>query len=65
MTSAGEQQIDLGTFYHEFIRPGRGSASVTGEFDDAAGKARLIRVLEAIEKNRRNRSEPASAKLAG
>jgi len=50
-TSVAEQQIDLGTFYHQFIRPGRGTAIAVGEFDGAAAKLHLTRVLEAIEKN--------------
>ena len=50
--SAGEQQIDLGTFYKEFIRPGRGTATVTVEVADAASKARVSRLLDMIERNR-------------
>jgi hypothetical protein len=47
-----EQQIDLGTFYKQFIRPGRGNASVIAEVADAAAKARVTRLLGAIETNR-------------
>jgi len=47
-----EQQIDLGTFYKEFIRPGRGNATVTAEIADAAAKEHLGRVIQAIETNR-------------
>ena len=47
-----EQQIDLGTFYKEFIRPGRGNATVTAEVADPAAKEHLARVIEAIETNR-------------
>ena len=47
-----EQQIDLGTFYEEFIRPGRGNATVTAEIADPAAKEHLARVLQAIETNR-------------
>jgi hypothetical protein len=47
-----EQQIDLGTFYKEFIRPGRGNATVTAEIADAAAKEHLSRVIQAIETNR-------------
>ncbi len=61
MASEGEQPIDLGTFYHEFIRPGRGSANITGEVEGPAAKARLARLLHTIEKNR-HRSEQRSAK---
>ena len=49
--SAIEQQIDLGAFYHEFIRPGRGSAEITAEVEGPEGKARLAYLLGAIEKN--------------
>ena len=47
-----EQQIDLGTFYKEFIRPGRGNASVIAEVEDQAAKARLANLINAIETNR-------------
>ena len=47
-----EQQIDLGTFYKEFIHPGRGNATVTAEVADPAAKEHLARVIEAIETNR-------------
>jgi hypothetical protein len=47
-----ERQIDLGTFYKEFIRPGRGNATVTAEVAGPAAKERLARVIQAIETNR-------------
>jgi len=47
-----EQQIDLGTFYNEFIRPGRGSANVTADVEGPAARARVTRLLNAIERNR-------------
>jgi hypothetical protein len=50
--SESEQSIDLGTFYKQFIRPGRGIANVVAEVQDAAAKAHLARLLEAIETNR-------------
>jgi len=52
MTSESEQQIDLGTFYHEFIRLGRGSPNITGEVDGPGAKDRLTRLLQMIETNR-------------
>lgn len=55
-----EQQIDLGTFYKEFIRPGRGNANVTAEVADSAAKEHLARILEAIETNRHGASRGAS-----
>jgi hypothetical protein len=50
--SGEEQVIDLGTFAKEFIRSGRGTASVTAGVQDAAAKARLTKLLNAIETNR-------------
>jgi hypothetical protein len=47
-----EQTIDLGTFDHEFIRRGRGIANVFAEVEGPAGRARLDRLLGAIEKDR-------------
>jgi len=48
--SAAEQQIDVGTFYHEFIRSGRGTADITAESEGPEAKARLAHLLEAIER---------------
>jgi hypothetical protein len=61
LTSAAEQTIDLGTFYHDFIRPGRGSANITAEVEGPAAKARLAYLLQNIEKDS-HRSERRSAK---
>lgn len=47
-----EQNIDPGTFYKEFIRSGRGNATVIAEALDAAAKARVDRLVHAIETNR-------------
>jgi hypothetical protein len=47
-----EQTIDLGTFAKEFIRPGRGIASVTAEVQDAAARACVTKLINAIETNR-------------
>ena len=47
-----EQWIDPGTFYKEFIRSGRGNATVIAEAQDAAAKARVSRLVHAIETNR-------------
>jgi hypothetical protein len=59
MASAGEQQIDLGTFYSDFIRPGRGSATVIAEATDSAANARVTCLLNAIETNRHSVSRGA------
>jgi hypothetical protein len=50
----GEQRIDLGTFDREFIRPGRGSANVVAEVENSAAKARVSRLLSAIERDRQS-----------
>lgn len=47
-----EQEIDIGAFYNDFIRPGRGNANAIAEVDGAAAKARLTRMLQDIETNR-------------
>jgi len=52
MAGATEQPIDFGTFYHDFIRSGRGSANITGEVDGPAGRAHLAYLLQTIERNR-------------
>jgi hypothetical protein len=49
----GESQIDLGTFYEEFIRSERGIADVVAEVDSPAAKGRLTRFLKRIERDRR------------
>jgi hypothetical protein len=46
-----EQSIDLNTFYRAFLRPGRGTASLTAEVEGRDGKARLSGFLRAIETN--------------
>jgi hypothetical protein len=48
----GEEEIDLDTFYGEFIRPGRGSANVIAEVEDSAAERRLAELLSTIERNR-------------
>lgn len=50
--TGGDEEIDPGAFYEEFIHPGRGTANVTAEVDDSAAKARLTRLLASIETNR-------------
>jgi hypothetical protein len=53
-----EQSLDLGAFYKEFIRPGRGTANVIAQVQDSAAKVRLTRLIEAIETNRHTESRP-------
>jgi len=57
-----EQAIDLGTFAKEFIRSGRGIASVTAEVQDVAAKARLNELLSAVEADRHVASARAGRK---
>ncbi len=57
LTGAGidagaEQQIDLGTFYNEFIQPGRGIANVAAKVANPSARRRITRLLETIERNR-------------
>src|SRR5579885_55468 len=54
-----EQDMRLAAFYKEFIRPGRGNAYVSAEVDSPAARARLTRLLNAIEQNRHNRKSNA------
>ena len=51
-STAAEQQIDLGTFYHQFIRSSRGIATATAEVQDAAAERHLNQLLDAILVNR-------------
>jgi hypothetical protein len=55
-----EEQIDLRTFYSQFIRSGRGTASVAAQVENPAAEARLNRLITAIERDRhvRGRKEP-------
>ena len=55
-----DQQIDIGTFYKEFIRPGRGNASVIADVADPAARARVTRLLSAIETNHHSEKGAAS-----
>ncbi|MGA7325519.1 MAG: hypothetical protein WBX25_13770 [Rhodomicrobium sp.] len=57
-----EQQIDLGTFQKEFMRPERGIADVVAEVDGPAAKARLGRILNMIERNRHARRPSSPTK---
>jgi hypothetical protein len=47
-----ERQIDLGAFYNEFIRPGRGIANVVAQIDSPSARQNVMRLLEAIERDR-------------
>jgi hypothetical protein len=45
---ATEQQLDLGAFYRQFIRRGRGVTTVTAEVDGAPAERHLNELLDAI-----------------
>jgi len=47
-----EQRIDLGTFDKEFIRSGRGIASVIAEVENESAREHVTRLVRAIETNR-------------
>jgi hypothetical protein len=44
----GEEEIDLPTFYEEFIRDNRGIAEVSAEVEGPAAKGSLNRILTAM-----------------
>lgn len=46
-----DRAVDLATFYREFIRSGRGTATAFAEVENPSADARLTRLLEAIERN--------------
>jgi hypothetical protein len=50
--AASGQQIDLQTFYSEFIRPGRGIANVEAEAADEAAEARVANLINSVVANR-------------
>lgn len=48
---AEEEKIDIAAFYDEFIRSGRGNATVIAEAERPAAKARMTRLLGDIERD--------------
>jgi hypothetical protein len=48
----GDEEIELDTFYDEFIRAGRGSANVVAEVENSSSQQRLAALLSTIERNR-------------
>jgi hypothetical protein len=56
--AASGQQIDLETFYSEFIRPGRGVANVEAEVADEAAEARVALLVSSVEANRHGPEQP-------
>ena len=47
-----EQEIDIASFYQQFIRRGRGIATVVAEVDNSAAEQRLRKLLDDITVNR-------------
>jgi hypothetical protein len=54
-----EQEIDLGTFYREFIRPGVGTANVFVDVDGAEAQAHVTDLLDRIERNYHGLARPS------
>lgn len=59
-TVEDEEPIDLETFYSQFIRPERGTATVVAQANDAAAEARLSSLLASIENDRHGPGAPKS-----
>jgi hypothetical protein len=59
-----EEELDLPTFYEEFIKGDRGIAEVSVDVDSPAAKASFNRVLEAMmtDRHQGGRAEPAPGK---
>jgi hypothetical protein len=49
---AGEEEIDLPTFYDEFIKADRGLSEVSAEVEGPGAEGSLTRVLDAMRKDR-------------
>lgn len=47
----GEEEIDLATFYNEFIKPERGTAFVSLEAENNRAKKRFEKILDLMRKN--------------
>jgi hypothetical protein len=53
-----EEELDLPTFYEEFIKADRGIADVSVEVDSPAAKASFNKVLKAMLTDRHQRGKP-------
>jgi hypothetical protein len=60
LTVEPDEEIEVETFYREFIRNGRGSATVVAEADGPIAKARITRLLHAIERSEQKKSRGGS-----
>jgi len=47
----GDQRIDIGTFYNEFIRTERGIANVIAEVQGPVAKAHVTQLIHMVEEN--------------
>jgi hypothetical protein len=52
---SGEEEIDLPTFYEEFIKKDRGLAEVSAEVESPVAKGSLTRVLDAMRQDHHRR----------
>lgn len=52
-----EQRIDPGTFYHDFIRPGRGILNVFAAVENDTAKDHVNRLISVIETNRHGNTQ--------
>lgn len=64
-TEDGGEEIDLDTFYSEFIAPGRGSANVVADVQSPAAKQRLSTLLAEIARDRHDERRGESSLDAG
>lgn len=64
-TAELDTMLDLGAFYREFMRPGRGVATISAEVDGEPGRRRLATLLETIEKDGPHATRPATASAGG
>lgn len=53
----GEEEVDLATFYEEFIKADRGLAEVNAEAESPGAKGSLTRVLDAMREDRHTHSK--------
>lgn len=60
LTVEPDEEIEVETFYREFIRNGRGNATVVAEAVGPIGKARITRLLHAIERNEHKKGRGGS-----
>ncbi|NRP74852.1 hypothetical protein ILFOPFJJ_05775 [Ensifer psoraleae] len=60
----GMLEIDLASFYDQFVRTGRGTASVAAEVDGPEGEVRLSRLLDAVKRRHRGSGKEYTLSIA-